>query len=184
MFSSFSTGAAWAEAARLTRPQTMIVILFIACLPLCRRHRSRPAGGEDYKITATSRRANSAASAGSRSAWFSAQRYSIMTLPPSPCIAFEMRAVTKGYKTHTGSVLDADLKLISEEPRDRRRPAVLGSCQERSRARRAAADAGAPGVRPSVLSAAECAGGARRGTLVGSMMPFVTRLPYSLVCAS
>jgi hypothetical protein len=25
MFSSFSTGAAWAEAARLTRPQTMIV---------------------------------------------------------------------------------------------------------------------------------------------------------------
>ena len=33
MFSSLSTGAAWAEAARLTRPLTMIVILFIRDSP-------------------------------------------------------------------------------------------------------------------------------------------------------
>jgi len=34
-------------------------------------------------ITATCLRTNSAASAGSRSAWFSAQRYSIATFSPS-----------------------------------------------------------------------------------------------------
>ena len=47
---------------------------------------------------------------------------------------------------------------LQEEPRARRRPAVPGSRQDRGRARRAAADAGAPGIRPAVLPAAERAG--------------------------
>ena len=52
---------------------------------------------------------------------------------------------------------------LHEESRARRRAAVHGPGQDRCRTRGAAADAGAAGIRPPVLPAAQRAGGAGRG---------------------